>query len=271
MTSLTAVAASFFSRGVGCVTGQSGPQDVARGMFVGVGKLPAPLTSEHRLGDAVLFGCVLAGFARSEVWRGSTSITVRQRLPLWRQNRDELPLARIGDTSVQPGLGRCTVGQEGRDCRGRERVWPGAPWWRSPSPPPRSGHRSAPVCGRFCGGSRAGSWRPCGVERPPSHVGGAGCSTPAGRGPAAAGRRPAGRGGASPARVGHVIAVGGGGETGDPDINTALAAGVAAAWAPRRRRRGSASSAGPRAGSGSFSPAPARRGARSFTWPTPCR
>ena len=33
----TAEAASFFSRSVGCVTGQSGPQDVACGVFVGLG------------------------------------------------------------------------------------------------------------------------------------------------------------------------------------------------------------------------------------------
>ena len=63
VTSLTAEAASFFSRSVGCVTGQPGPQDVACGVFVGLGTVPTAVAGEYRLGEAVLFGCVPAGFA----------------------------------------------------------------------------------------------------------------------------------------------------------------------------------------------------------------
>ena len=54
VTSLTAEAASFFSRSVGCVTGQPGPQDVACGVFVSMGGVPAALATKFRLGDAIL-------------------------------------------------------------------------------------------------------------------------------------------------------------------------------------------------------------------------
>ena len=85
MTSLTAEAGSFFSRSVGCVTGQPGPQDVACGVFVGVGTVPTAATSEYRLGDAVLFGCVPAGFATVGGVPGINLNPIRvQRLPLWR-------------------------------------------------------------------------------------------------------------------------------------------------------------------------------------------
>jgi len=63
-TSLTAEAASFFSRSlVGCEKGQSSPEDVAGCVFVGVGLVPTANASERRLRDAVLPGCVIAGFA----------------------------------------------------------------------------------------------------------------------------------------------------------------------------------------------------------------
>ena len=77
VTSLTAVAGSFFSRSVGCVTGQPGPQDVACGVFVGLGTVPTSTTSEYRLGDAVLFGCVPAGFAAVGGVPGIDLITMR--------------------------------------------------------------------------------------------------------------------------------------------------------------------------------------------------
>ena len=113
MTSLTAEAASFFSRSVGCVTGQSSPQDVACGVFVGVGGVPAAPACEYRLGDAVLFGCVPAGFATVggvpgiDLDHGASSV-----FRFGAQHRDELSPARIADTSVEPGLGRSPVGQE---------------------------------------------------------------------------------------------------------------------------------------------------------------
>ncbi len=52
VTSLTAEAASFFSRSlVGCEKGQSSPEDVAGGVLVGLGDMPAGPTAEHRLAD----------------------------------------------------------------------------------------------------------------------------------------------------------------------------------------------------------------------------
>jgi len=64
VTSLTAEAASFFSPSlVGCEKGQSSPEDIAGGVFVGVGLVPTADASEHRLLDAVLPSCVPAGFA----------------------------------------------------------------------------------------------------------------------------------------------------------------------------------------------------------------
>src|SRR5687768_6848079 len=64
VTSLTAGAVSFFSRSRGgCETGQSSPEDVARGVLVGVDGVPAPSTGEHRLCGAVLSCGVPAGFA----------------------------------------------------------------------------------------------------------------------------------------------------------------------------------------------------------------
>ena len=265
MTSLTAGAASFFSRSVGCVTGQPGPQDVACGVFVGVGAVPAASTSEYRLGDAVLFGCVPAGFAAVggvpgiDFDHGASSV-----FRFGAQNRDELPPARIGDTSnsARSWPPRRWAGT-GRGSRGRGRVWPGATCWRSPGSPRRSGRRSLRACGRFCGGSRGGSWRSCDAEQPPSHVGGPDCWTPAWRGPAAAARRPIRRRRCEPSadwahdrrrrwwrnwRSRHRHRPGG--------------RYRAAEWRARHRRTGSASSAGPRGGPGSSSPAPPRRGAR---------
>jgi hypothetical protein len=64
VTSLTAKAVSFFSPSlVGCKKGQSSPEDVAGGVFLGVGLVPTADASEHRLCNAVLPGCVVAGFA----------------------------------------------------------------------------------------------------------------------------------------------------------------------------------------------------------------
>ena len=63
MTSLTAEAASFFSRSAGCVTGQSSPQDVACGMFVGPSGVTTALADEFRLVNAILACRVSAGLA----------------------------------------------------------------------------------------------------------------------------------------------------------------------------------------------------------------
>ena len=62
VTSLTAEAASFFSRRLG-VKGQSSPQDVACGMFVGLSGVTAALADEFRLGNAILACRVSAGLA----------------------------------------------------------------------------------------------------------------------------------------------------------------------------------------------------------------
>jgi hypothetical protein len=102
VTSLTAEAASLFSRSVGCVTGQSGPQDVACGLFVGLGRVATDATSENRLGDAILRGCMPAGFATV---RSMAGIDVDPDAPSFfrfgAQNRDELPPASVTYASIE--------------------------------------------------------------------------------------------------------------------------------------------------------------------------
>jgi len=115
VTSLTAEAVNFFSRSlVGCEKGRSSPEDVAGGVFVGVGVVPTADAFERRLGDAVLPGCVVAGFAAV----GAVPGVHADDLPpsFFRfgcKDRAELCPARVGDACVQPGLGRRSVGQEG--------------------------------------------------------------------------------------------------------------------------------------------------------------
>jgi len=115
VTSLTAEAVSFFSRSlVGCEKGRSSPEDVAGGVFVGVGVVPAADAFEHRLCNAVLPGCVPAGFAAV----GAVPGVHADHLPpsFFRfgcKDRAEVCPAGVGDACVQPGLGRRTIGQEG--------------------------------------------------------------------------------------------------------------------------------------------------------------
>jgi len=125
VTSLTAEAASFSSRSVvGSEKGQSSPEDVAGGVFVGVGFVPAADTSEHRLFDAVLPGCVPAGFATVG---GVPGVDVEHCASSFfrfgAQDGDEGSPARIGDASVQPGLSCRTVGQEGSGVVGVGSGW----------------------------------------------------------------------------------------------------------------------------------------------------
>src|SRR4029450_6844408 len=63
VTSLTAGAASLFSRGrVGCETGQSSPENVTCRVLVGVESVRAPPTGEPPLAAAVLLGRVPPDF-----------------------------------------------------------------------------------------------------------------------------------------------------------------------------------------------------------------
>jgi hypothetical protein len=113
VTSLTAEAASFSSRSIGCVTGQSSPHDVACGVFVGMGAVPTRPTTEDRLGDAVLFGCVptcfttVGGVPGIDLYPYASSV-----FRFGPQNRDELPPGSVTYACIQPGLGRGTVRQE---------------------------------------------------------------------------------------------------------------------------------------------------------------
>src|ERR1035437_6162220 len=114
VTSLTAEAASFFSRSlVGCEKGQSSPEDVVSSMLVGVRGVTTRLTAEHCLADAVLFGGVTATATAVGGVPGIYAYHCASSLfRFGAQDRDEGSPARIGDTSVQPGLGCLPVGQE---------------------------------------------------------------------------------------------------------------------------------------------------------------
>jgi len=83
VTSLTAEAASFFSRSlVGCEKGQSSPEDVAGCVVVGVGLVPAADASERRLRDAVLRGCVIDAYWfpwRASPWVEGGAMTTQPR------------------------------------------------------------------------------------------------------------------------------------------------------------------------------------------------
>src|SRR5271156_5928072 len=111
VTSLTVEAASFFSCRVGMM-GQSGPQDVACGVFVCRGAMRASLAGEFRLCDAVLACCVPTGFAAVG---GVPGVDLNPSPPsLFRfgaQYRDELTPASVTDRSVEPGLRPSPIGQ----------------------------------------------------------------------------------------------------------------------------------------------------------------
>jgi hypothetical protein len=114
VTSLTAAAASFFSRSRGgCETGQSSPENVTCRVFVRIDGMPAPPTREHRLAGAVLSCCVPAGFTAV---RGVPGVHVDHHTSsLFRfgaQDRHELGPAHVMDVPVQAGLGGGPVGQE---------------------------------------------------------------------------------------------------------------------------------------------------------------
>jgi hypothetical protein len=104
VTSLTAGAGSFFSCRVGMM-GQSGPQDVACGVFVCRCAVRASPAGEFRLRDAVLARYVPTGFAAVG---GVPGVDLNPSPPsLFRfgaQYRDELTPASVTDRSVEPGL-----------------------------------------------------------------------------------------------------------------------------------------------------------------------
>ena len=112
VTSLTAEAASFFSCRVGMM-GQSGPQDVACGVFVCRCGVTAALAGEFRLRDAVRARCVPAALAPVG---GVPGVDLNPSPPsLFRfgaQYRDELAPASVTDRSVESRFGPGSVGQE---------------------------------------------------------------------------------------------------------------------------------------------------------------
>ena len=111
VTSLTAEAASFFSCRVGMM-GQSGPQDVACGVFVCRCGVTAALAGEFRLRDAVRARCVPAALTPVG---GVPGVDLNPSPPsLFRfgaQYRDELTPASVTDRSVEPGLRPSTIGR----------------------------------------------------------------------------------------------------------------------------------------------------------------
>ena len=126
VTSLTAEAASLFSRSSMFFSrekGQSSPENVPRRLFICLGTVAAGLADEQWLADAVLVGGVPAGFAPVG---GVPGVHVNDSPPsLFRfglEDVDEGRPARVMDGSIQPGLGRCPVGQELSRLIG---VWPG--------------------------------------------------------------------------------------------------------------------------------------------------
>ncbi len=93
--------------------GQPGPEDVTCGLFIGLGAMAAPLADEFRLGQAVLPGCMPAGFTAVGGVPGIDLYPYASSVFRFdAQNRDELPPASVTDTSVEPGLGRGPIRQE---------------------------------------------------------------------------------------------------------------------------------------------------------------
>jgi len=101
------------SGSVGCVKGQSSPEDVACGVLICLRSVPTPLAGELCLGDAVPFGDMPAGFAtvgsmpRLDLDQCASSV-----FRFGAQNRYELAPGSVTNTSVQRGLSRRSVLQE---------------------------------------------------------------------------------------------------------------------------------------------------------------
>ena len=95
------------------MTGQSGPQDVARGVFIGLRGVAAGSAHECRLGDAVLCRCVSAGLAAVGRVAG---IHIDAAAPsvfrVSAQYREELPPTSITDDSIESGFGPIAVGEK---------------------------------------------------------------------------------------------------------------------------------------------------------------
>ena len=116
MTSLTGLAASFFSGGCGlfgCQKGQSGPKNVARCVLVGVGGVFARDASEDCLGDAVLWCCMPTCFAAV---RGVPGIHVKHSPPSFFrfgfEDADEGRPTRVVNGTVERRLACASVGKE---------------------------------------------------------------------------------------------------------------------------------------------------------------
>jgi hypothetical protein len=112
VTSVTADAANLFSRRIGCVMGQSGPQDISCRLLVGLSCVAAVLADESCLRDAVRFGCIPADFATIG---GVLGVDYDPDAPsvfrFGAQNRDELPPGSVTDASVKSSLGSRSVRQ----------------------------------------------------------------------------------------------------------------------------------------------------------------
>ncbi len=112
MTSLTAEAVSFFSRGVR-VKGQPGPKDVSCGVLVGLCGVSACSADKFGLGEPIFSSCMPACFAAVGGVPGvDFDPDASSVFRFGAQNRDEVAPARVRNTSVEPALGRCPIGQE---------------------------------------------------------------------------------------------------------------------------------------------------------------
>src|ERR1700722_18495224 len=112
VTSLTAEAASFFSCRVGMM-GQSGPQDVACGVFVCRCGVTAALGGEVRLRDTVRARCVPAALTPvGGVLGVDLNRAPRSLFRFGAQYRDQLAPASVTDRSVEPRFRPGSVGQE---------------------------------------------------------------------------------------------------------------------------------------------------------------
>jgi hypothetical protein len=112
VTSLTTEAVSFFSCGLR-VKGQPGPKDIACGVLVGVRAVSACLACKSRLGEPIFTSCMTARLAAvGRVPGVDFDPYAPSVFRFSAQNRNEVAPARVTDTSVEPGLGRCSIGQE---------------------------------------------------------------------------------------------------------------------------------------------------------------
>jgi hypothetical protein len=226
VTSLTAEAASFFSCRLS-VKGQSGPQDVACGVFVCRCGVTAALAGEFRLRDAVRARCVPAALTPVG---GVVGVDLNPSPPsLFRfgaQYRDELAPASVTDRSVEPGLRPSPIGQ----------VVPGVGGIGDGFGPAQhvrdlqTFHDDQVVSG----GELAGLFvvKVLALVGDLAMPGGDGfpfgrtiVATAAGSLEPLLGCGQPSRGGARPARIVDVLPVAGGGEADDADIDTGLTAG----------------------------------------------